>query len=362
MRGAAVSVEKLPFGATLFVSSRNLAASVDNGEMTSLDETGLNYGDPEYVKETVLGAKFQAQGYGILKGGVSGVFTTYSIPFVKGTNEKDLNDPQGDEFAHLSVDGEISIERTELFFEHASMNLKESATIAGILLAPGNFKATAVYRYYTPGYYSFRSGSFSAFGKTSNETGIYISGNWRHKGLETGFTRDLARTISRTYLEPMPVLRERLHGYCKLSNFKEISLRTDFRYTKDSSSQVYRSSYKIGMEKKERTRQLFRWKTGFAMTKGGGESGLFVEAGVWSGIKNKKLQIILFSFDIPNWDARYYMSMPYIPGNGGTTAVWGRGMGFSSSLRYKTISARWTVMNSDQSRSRELLLQADESF
>ncbi|MBA7589688.1 hypothetical protein ES708_31777 [subsurface metagenome] len=88
------------------------------------------------------------------------------------------------------------------------MDMDEKAIIVGTQLRGDRFRAGILIRHYGAGYRSQHAGAFSAFGKTSNEKGVY-----------TSFQADITRSIR--FIAAMDLARKQVPARIPVDNRRQ---------------------------------------------------------------------------------------------------------------------------------------------
>ncbi|MFC1551983.1 hypothetical protein ACFL6P_05385, partial [Candidatus Latescibacterota bacterium] len=367
LRGAYVSAQKGNLRTEIFSSRRNLDASMDDsGEAVTIRNTGYHYSGTarDNLAETVHTARIAYDDRNKFTFGIAGIVSQYSPSLAKRTDGKNINYPEGSNFGYVSLDGTITAGSSALFFEHAESSDSEHATVAGLRVKNKNAGGSVLVRNYSKGYWAPRSGGFSSFGKTSNERGVYsaVQAKLPHSS-SVMVSMDIARTLSRTFSEPMPLSRRRLNMLL-ISKFTPLlSGRFIARSVTDSSADEKRWSCRALLERKLKNTSQTGIRTSLAWSQSGGEGGIYSDMQLFSYLRNFKLNVSVGVFDIPGYASRFYRYEHDVPGRGFTRAVWGKGAVSSIVLSGGPLSVRYRTGDSDAyGRISEVAVQSDYIF
>ncbi|HDY87945.1 MAG TPA: hypothetical protein ENH82_07520 [bacterium] len=256
LRGIYLKIRKGRITTRFWSSFKNLDATLDEkGEAIHIKTTGYHYpGTPRNnLRENINCAQVSFNYRHGLKFGLAGVVTNYSPPLTGQTGERYLNYPEGSHFDYVSLNGEYKKNSLVVFFEHALSGKKENATIGGIEIKNDRLRSCLLLRNYSEGYWAPNAGSFSSFGSTSNERGIY-SAVQAELPYASRFlaSMDLARTVSRTYFETMPKSRKRLSVMLNSQFSKGFAGKIVARSVDDSSDLEKRWNCRIYLKKKRK--------------------------------------------------------------------------------------------------------------
>ncbi len=367
-RGVYLETRRGKITTQLWYSLRKLDATInESGKAVSIKETGYHYSgtERENLKETINVARVAFDNMNGFKLGIAGVSTRYSPSLDRQTAEKYINYHEGSQFGHVSIDGELKKGYVVLFFEHTMSNKKENATIGGLEIKNEDVQSCLNLRNYSRGYWAPRAGSFSSFGNTTNERGIYSA---VQAGLPYAskflVSLDIARTLSRTFSETLPVTRRRF-SFMFQSKFRgDITGKIVTRSVKDSGDGEQRTSYRIHLEKKQGSnKKVQELQTTLAWSKSGSDWGPYAEASTLIQWQKLKLNLSIGIFDIPSYKSRFYRYEYDVPGRGLTTAVWGKGETFLVVCSRGLISIRYRFADSNLfNKSNELTVQSDLVF
>ncbi|MFC1692315.1 hypothetical protein ACFL1R_02285 [Candidatus Latescibacterota bacterium] len=367
LRGGFITIKREWLVTHLWHSVRKLDASVDNDKnVVGIRDTGyhLSGDNPGNLKERITAARFAFFPTPEVDFAFSGVQSTYSPALTRPGGESYMHYPEGSQFRYVTVDGKIEKGYARLFFEYAYLDEGETAAIGGVQLKRDRVRLGVLLRRYSEGYWAFRSGSFSAFGKTSNEEGVYsaieadLTNNIR---LVTSL--DMTRTLFRTYSNSMPVSRKRIHVMIQSRLPGGLIGRISTRSTRDSGDRTGRWNMRMYLEKKRKRSVIADWRSSFAWSQGDGEGGPFADTSLTLLIHGCNALLSAGFFDIPVYGSRFYYYQRNVPGRGYTSPLWGRGGVFILFIRWREFSGRYLVKNSDLMKStREIGIQADISF
>jgi len=368
LRGVYLKASRGKITTQLWSSSRKMDATIDeSGNAVTIKKTGYHYSgnDRGNLKETINALRLAFDNMQDLKFGVAGVVTRYSPALARQSTEKYLNYPEGSQFVYLSLDGELKKGPVILFFEHAQSNKKENATISGIEVQNKGVQSCFHLRNYSKGYWAPRAGSFSTFGKTTNERGIYSSVQ-AELPYESRFiaSMDLARTLSCTFSETMPVSRKRLSFMLQSKFHRDLLGRIVARSVEDSGDGGKRQSYRLHLERKKRDeKNILGWRSTLAWSESNSGGGPYAEATLFLHHHKLKLNFSVGLFDIPSYESRFYRYEYNVPGRGFTRAVWGRGGTTLIVCSWGPLSGRYRFADSDLfDKSSEFTVQSDLIF
>ncbi|HUT63675.1 MAG TPA: hypothetical protein VMZ04_06935 [Anaerolineae bacterium] len=368
LRGSHITLYSKWFTTYVWTSLRKLDASIDeDGKVKTIKETGYHYSGEirGNLKENISAVRIALTR--VLPGiecAVSGVQTAYAPDLARRNGEQYLHDPQGKTFNYITVDGKMEKGSILLFFECASMDQDESAVIGGIHLKTSRVRSSVLVRHYSTGYWAPHSGSFSAFGKTSNEKGIY-------SGIQADLTRnlrmtasmDLARTLYRSYTSDMPFSRQRVNIAFQSRLFNGILGSISSRVSDDSENNKKRWNCSIMFERKPRVHTRWGWNSKWAWSDSIEKGGPFLKKTLYINLKNISIDLSTCLFDIPSYSSRFYHYERNVPGRGWTTPVWGRGGKIYILFKWNLLSGRYLYKDSDMNeRSHEVTFQCDVAF
>jgi hypothetical protein len=367
LRGAYVSVRKGKLRTDIFSSRRYLDASLDgSGNAVTIRNTGYhNSGTSrENLSETIHTARVSYTDQNRFSFGIAGIVSQYSPSLAKKTDDKNINSPEGSNFGYVSLDGTITAGSSVLFFEHVESRDRENATVAGFRVKNKNAGGSVLVRNYSEGYWAPRAGGFSSFGKTSNERGVYsaLQAKLPHSSSVT-VSMDIARTLSRTFLESMPLSRRRLNMLLVSKFSPLLSGRLVAKSVTDSSDGEKRWSCRAQLARKFKNAARTGIRSSVAWSQSGGEGGIYSDISLYSYMKELKINVSAGVFDIPGYASRFYRYEYDVPGRGFTRAVWGKGAVSTIVLSVGPFSVRYRMGDSDAyGRINELAVQSDFIF
>ncbi|MFC1489951.1 hypothetical protein ACFL6K_01950 [Candidatus Latescibacterota bacterium] len=367
LRGAYVSMVKGNFSTTFFSSLRKLDATLDeSGNAVTIRNTGYHYSgtDRENLSESINAARVEYNNQNRLKFGIAGVSLHYSPALARKMEDRNINYPKGSKFGYISFDGEITNGSTVMFFEHVESSKDENASLAGLRIKNKDVIGSVILRNYSKGYMAPRSGGFSSFGQTSNERGVYsaIQAKLPHSSTIT-ISLDIARTLSRTFSEKMPLSRRRLSLLLISKINTNMSGRLIARSVTDSSAKEKRWSSRFLLERKFKNNRKTGVRSSFAWSQSGNDGGVYSDLAVFSGRKNLKINVSFGIFDIPSYGSRFYRYENDVPGRGLTRAVWGKGAVSSIVFTGGPLSIRYRASDSDLfDKISEFIIQSDYIF
>lgn len=368
LRGVYLKASRGRITTQLWSSVRKMDATIDeSGKAITIKKTGHHYSgaDRGNLKETINVARVAFDDMQGLKFGVAGVITSYSPALARQVAEKYVNYPEGSQFGYVSLDGELKKGPVVLFFEHAESSKNENATIGGLEIQNKEVRSSFHLRNYSTGYWAPRAGSFSTFSKTTNERGIY-SAIQTELPYASRFvaSMDLARTLSRTFSEVMPLSRKRLSFMLQSKFSRDLVGKIVTRSVVDSGDGEKRWSYRIHLEKKHRSnKNISGWRSTLAWSESDSEGGPYTGVTLFLNWQKLKLNFSVGLFDIPSYKSRFYRYEYNVPGRGLTRAVWGRGGITLIICSWGPLSGRYRFADSDLfDKSSEFTVQSDLIF
>ncbi len=364
LRGCYVSVRRRWFNTFAWTSVRDLDATIDeNGDAVTIKDSGYHYsGDiRDNLNEKITAARIALSRISNMELALTGAVSNYSPALAPRNVESNINDPQGNTFKYVTIDGKLQKDSALLFFEHAVMDMEESATLGGLNMKSPRIRGTVLFRYYSKGYRAPRSGAFSAFGKTENEKGMYSAVQADlTPAVRLNVSMDLARTLYRTYSSNMPLSRKRVNVLIQTRLPERMVGSISGRVTDDSVGSKRRWNSRLKLEKRPGRDYIPGWRSGLAWSECEGEGGPFAEAGIYMRRQTFKFDLSAGIFDIPSYASRFYYYERNVPGRGRTGAVWGRGGTLVFLLRLGTLSVRYLYKDSDlMKRINEISIQCD---
>jgi len=366
LRGMYTKVSRGPLTAQAWSSLTKRDASFDeNGHATVLNTSGLHSGsaprDNLIEQNSGAGLTYTAR-HGISLG-VAGIVAGFSPDFKRRAEERYTFYPDGSRFTYLSLNGVITRNAAEFFFEH-TVSGSEHATLAGAECRSGASRSCVLVRNYSEGYWAPHAGGYSSFGRTSNERGIYAA-------FETALplrtrllaSMDIARTLSRSYTGDMPESRRRMNVTFRGRPGGNLTLTASVRTVRDSGGSGRWSGLLFLENPRPSVRYLPMWRTHAAWSAGDSGGGPYGELGFRAGYSGFTFDLSAGFYDIPSYNARYYRYEQDVPGRGLTMPVWGRGVTSVFILRWNLFSARWRYADTDHAGvDREYTLQSDVVF
>lgn len=169
---------------SLFLSARQIDATVKNGGIATILTTGLHRTATEMAKKDVAWAYLSGGNLSYrlrqLHIGATGFVASYSLPLEP--NKKPLykrHAPEGSRFWNASVDYSYTSGRLSLAGETATGNCGTVATIntASYRFSP-SLTLMALQRFYPARYYSLYSNTFSEGSSVQDESGVYVGASW----------------------------------------------------------------------------------------------------------------------------------------------------------------------------------------
>ena len=174
---------------------------------------------------------------------------------------------------------------------------------------------------------------------------------------------DIARSLSRRYMEEMPVSRRRINARLDTKMRRKVRCSVSYRSVDDSGGSESRWNGRLRLDKPAGRKKSTGWRIGFAWAESGEDRGPFVEAGGILRREHLRLDMTIAGFAIPSYRSRLYIYERNVAGRGGTGAVWGNGWTAVLVSRYKAISARCIFKDSDlMSSTTEYTVQFDVDF
>ncbi|MFC1651281.1 hypothetical protein ACFL2X_06890 [Candidatus Latescibacterota bacterium] len=318
LRGAYVSVKRGKFTAGIFSSMRKLDASLDeSGSAVTIRNTGYHYSgtDRENLTENINSARVEFNDQNRLKFGIAGVVSHYSPDLARKTEDKNINYPEGSKFGYVSLDGEITNGSSVIFFEHVESTNNENATLAGLRVKNKDVSGSVLLRNYSKGYWAPRPGGFSSFGKTSNERGVYsaLQAKLPHAS-SIMVSMDIARTLSRTFSETMPLSRRRLSLLLISKVNSNLSGRFIARSVTDSAANEKRWSCRVLIERRLKNKKKTGIRSSLAWSQSENAGGAYSDITLFSYLQNLKINVSIGVFDIPAYDSRFYRYEYNVPG------------------------------------------------
>ncbi len=364
LRGAFVRLGGGRYGGEAWVSRRTVdGVEEDDGDIVSIDRSGLhtNRNGRADVTERIGAAKVSVKAPASFVLSALGAVSDYSPGFVRRTGERSSNDPEGERFQHLSISGTTHGPGKTFFFEHARMTGGADATTAGLRVGEKRFSGVVLARSYDRDWWAPRSGAISAFGESTNERGVYaaveaaVSSSSRLTA-----SMDLARTLGRTYLHPMPVSRRSVFLGIDRRMAHDGEYGIAFRSSDDSSGDPGRWSVRARCSRSEKVSGYYSPRAILAWSSCGGDGGPFVEIGYGYRRNKLRLDIGVDVFAIPEYSARYYRYERDVPGRGMSLPVWGDGGSCTVRAGMGRFTFRYRILDSDlMAASRELSIQGD---
>ena len=203
-RGAAATFEADRYRLLIFGSYKGVDASIENGTITSIGQTGYHRTISEQNRRNALheGAfGFRAERRDArVRSGVSFHSLLYDKPVFQFGN-------QWVEANHvLSADGLFVTRNLMCWGEFAFDRYFHEAVNVGISLYPHTrFSAQLQARMFHPDFFTLYSAPFSETGKTENEQGVYLGFEWlAAKGLKVQSYVDIFRFVAPRYQVDMP--------------------------------------------------------------------------------------------------------------------------------------------------------------
>ncbi len=368
LRGVFMKVRRGRFTAQFWTSFKNLDATLDeNGNATNIKTTGYHYSGTarDNLSEQNNGASVSFNDRRGITLGLAGVLSSYSPALVRQSGERYVNYPEGSRFNYLSLNGKYKKDSLALFFEHALGIAGENATTGGLELHNGRVRSCMLLRNYSDGWWAPHSGGFSSFGNKSNEKGIYSALQTELPGNSMLLaSMDVARTLSRTFYETMPLSRKRLSIMLRSRLRRGLTGRIVARSVDDSGDTKKRWNCRIHLEKKPGNAQILPgWRSQLAWSESEGRGGAYAEAALFSKRNKFTYDFSVGVFDIPSYNSRFYRYERDVPGRGLTRAVWGRGGTVLMVIRWGFLSARYRYADSSMfDTSHEFILQSDVVF
>ena len=367
LRGVYLKFQKGRITTELWSSFRKIDATIDeSGKALNIINTGYHYSGTgrENLKETINAARVVFNELHDLKFGITGVITSYSPALARHTSERYINYPEGSQYNYVSFDGELTKGPAVLFFEHVESVKNENATIGGLQIKNKKVRTSVLLRNYSEGYWAPRSSSFSSFGKTTNERGIYsaLQAELPYAS-RVVVSMDIARSLSRTYSETMPISRRRLNLMLQSKFNSNLIGRFIARSVGDSGDEGKRWSCRILLERKQKSKNILGWKSTIAWSESDGDGGPYTEIAVFSNWHKLKVHFSTGFFDIPSYKSRFYRYEYDVPGRGFTRAVWGKGGTVLIMCSWGSLSVRYRFVDSSLcNKSSEFTLQSDLIF
>ncbi len=367
LRGGYVSVKRGNLTAELFTSRRSLDATLDESGKAVTVRTGgyhITNSPRENLTETIHTIRTAFGDSRSYLFGIAGIISRYDPPLGKREDPRNVNDPKGANFGYVTIDGTVTAGLTTLFFEHAVSSDDEHASAAGIRVKNADTSGSVLFRNYTAGYHPLRSGGFSSFGSTTNERGIYTAFRTKlpHRSRVT-VSMDLARTLSRTFTDPMPSSRRRLNVLFQTRITQLLSGRLIARSVTGSSEYNSRWSCRAQAERILSAGSRTGIRSSAAWSQSSGDGGMYADLQFFSYMERFKCSVTVGIFDIPGYDARFYRYEYDVPGRGYTRAVWGKGSAASLVLTGGPLSLGYRIADSDEStKTNEITLQTDYTF
>ena len=367
LRGAFLSVRRKKITTQTWLSLRHLDATIDDdGNAVTIRDTGNHIsGAPAgNLTEKLFGSRCIVSPVEGLSFAVAGMVSRYSPEMSRKDGEQYYFDPEGSVFRYLTADGTFRRGPAVLFFEHALMNRSETGSVGGITVKKPSIQGSAVIRRYGKGYWSPRAGSYSSFGSTSNEKGVYSSISLNLPGKTAILaSMDLARMLYRTTASPLPLSRRRFNIVLKSSRKKGYTVWLGYRSTDDNEISSHRWNVRCGVEKRFKGYNGMRWRSGFVWSGAGGDSGPAAETSLLAGSGQFRFNITGCLFDIPAYSARLYRYEHDVPGRGYMRAVWGHGGTVIAVAGRGPLSVRYRYSDSDiMDMSRQITMQFDTVF
>lgn len=365
MRGGMLATRYGPFESCVWTSVRHLDATIENGKVITLNDTGLHLsGSPSgNVNERVTGAHLSL-GDKREEISITGALSHYSPGFARMEGERYFGRPEAASFPQFSVAGRTNRGHAEFSFEHARMNGGEHATLAGVTIEAGKAETCILVRDYSSGYWAPRSGAPSAFGNVSNERGIYSSLDVLLPArLYLTASLDIARMLGRSWSYSMPVSRSQFFFSLRKHGIARLDGSVAYRSSDGAESGKRRWSLRGRVETQQTVRRAWGWQGTAVWSAWKGEGGPFAEASLHRMWRSIKINGTLSGFRIPSYFSRYYLYQPDVPGRGVTTGVWGNGCSTAVVCTVGCFSGRIRVTDSDlMPMQREITLQSDFSF
>ena len=179
-RGVASTVQLLPhLDLSLFYSNRKLDGIIENGKVTSINETGLHRTQREadrkgnFTMEMSGGNLTYEQNS--WKVGVTGIYYRLDKDYLPTLAKYAKYNIQGNDFYNLSIDYRIRHRKWELIGEEAA-GKQGVATLNRLIynLRP-SYNFMLLHRYYSHDYWSLFGNSFGESSRPQNENGWYLA-------------------------------------------------------------------------------------------------------------------------------------------------------------------------------------------
>jgi len=183
LQGAAATMEYNKHLISLFVSAKNVAASVNDSVLSSLKTDAYFNTENDLSQRNgatmyLAGANWQRR-YGALKLGVTALYYTFDRRIEPAPRIDNYYTFRGRENANASVDYQYRWRKLFFFGETAVGKNGSIATLNGLAMnLTSSFKTTLLQRSYSKSYQAFYSASFSESSRTENEQGLYWGLQW----------------------------------------------------------------------------------------------------------------------------------------------------------------------------------------
>ena len=191
-RGAAVTLAKKAWEATVFGSYRKMDASVNNGAdsssvddyISSIESSGYHRTTTELKNKGVVGQTTYggniAYNKNMIHIGINAVQYKFSVPLQKTLSDSIAGEPYnlyrklGDNFGNYSVDYSYTYKNLHFFGEAATTNNNYYATVNGLLLSVDpTVDMSFLYRNVSKGYQALYANAFMENSTVENEKGLY---------------------------------------------------------------------------------------------------------------------------------------------------------------------------------------------
>jgi len=368
LRGAFVSCDTGILRVVAWGSNRRLDATLDDsGDAVTIRESGVHFDDDARANlgERIAGARIAYESNPIVSLGFMASTSEYSPVIARKDDERHLTYPEGSVFRYVSTDGRIGNNDASVFWEHVRMGADAYATIGGVSVKKGMLSLAGVGRYYGKRFWARHSGALNSFGATGNEKGAYAAASIRpSRSIRAQLSCDLARTLTRTYSEPMPESRNRYLMSIEMRPVKTIETTCSFRATDESGAGDDRWSSRVHTRKRFSGKsKIDEIRAGAAISGSRDGKGPIVESGVRVAWIRMRIDCSFWWFGIPSYAARYYSFIRDVPGRGRMEPFWGDGAGFALVAAGERISIRYRYVDSDlMRRDRELTVQIDATL
>jgi hypothetical protein len=243
MRGAALESTYKNIRVGAFASYQNIDATVDTAGspfISSLSATGLHRTESEMKKKNAAN-EFITGGYvegrfGTMKLNLNGIYTKYEYPVQRSTLLYDLYDPDGSEFANMSMGYMYQLKKFTFFGELAYSSSEAWAQLHSMVFYPSEAVGLSLlYRNYDKEYLAIHGYAFGETTTVQNQEGYYFGLEWLpFKYTQVNFYADFFKFPWLRYGEKAPTDGSEFFTDISFAPKRHIRFETRFKYEEKS--------------------------------------------------------------------------------------------------------------------------------